>query len=230
MATKNGAKYLNEQLDSILVQLRAGDELIISDDGSTDDTISVIQSYADNRVRLFQHQTSKGISGNFETSLQLSRGDFIFLADQDDIWHADKYKVMLQALREYDLVVSDCWVVDHSLRMKNQSFFALNNSGKGLIRNILKNSYIGCCMAFNRKLLNQALPFPEDIPMHDFWIGLVGELHYRVYFVPDILMYHRRHGNNASSTGSKSALSLFKKFGDRYTIIKNLLLHKSYAG
>lgn len=230
MATKNGAKYIREQLDSILVQLGPSDEIIISDDASTDETISVIESYRDKRIRLLKNKSSVGISRNFEISLNISKGEFIFLADQDDVWTDNKIEVMKKNLDHHDLVVSDCLLVDHSLQMKNQSFFAVNNSGKGLIRNILKNSYIGCCMAFNRKLLNHALPFPSDIPMHDFWIGMVGELHYKVIFITEVLVYHRRHGANASSTGNKSALSFFKKFESRYRIIKNLILHKSYAG
>ena len=230
MATRNGAKYIREQLDSILVQLDATDEIIISDDASTDDTVSVIESYNDSRLKLFKNKSSAGISKNFEISLSVSNGEFIFLADQDDVWMPNKVDVMKKSLARHDLVVSDCLLVDHSLRMKNQSFFAMNNSGKGLIRNILKNSYIGCCMAFNRKLLNHALPFPSDIPIHDFWIGMVGEVHYKVAFITDILVYHRRHSANASSTGDKSALSFFKKFESRYRIIKNLILHKSYAG
>jgi len=229
MATKNGAKYIKEQIDSILVQLQVDDEIIVSDDASTDETVSVIESYRDNRIKLFKNKSAVGVSKNFENSLRQSSGDFIFLADQDDVWTNNKVRVMLDKLQHYDLAVSDCLLVDHSLQTKNQSFFSVNNSGKGLIRNILKNSYIGCCMAFSRRLLNHALPFPHDIPIHDFWIGMVGELHYKVAFIPDILVYHRRHSSNASSTGNKSALSFFKKFESRYRIIKNLILHKSYA-
>ena len=229
MATKNGAPYIAEQLYSILVQLEPTDEIIISDDCSSDNTIKIIQSIKDPRIRLFQNNTPKGISKNFETGLRQSKGQFIFLADQDDVWLPHKIKVMLDHLKYYDLVVCNCLLVDYSLRKKNESFFALNNSGPGLLRNILKNSYIGCCMAFSRELLNKALPFPKDIPMHDFWIGLIGELNYNVRFIPEVLVYHRRHSSNASSTGNRSALSLFKKFNNRYRIIKNLLLHKSYA-
>ena len=229
MATKNGARYLREQLDSILHQLNIHDELIISDDCSTDETVNLIRSYNDPRIRLVENSKPEGIPRNFEKSLTLSRGQFIFLADQDDVWLPQKIDVMCNALKHLDLVVSDCLLVDHSLRHKSASFFSINNSGKGLIRNILKNSYIGCCMAFNRKLLSHALPFPKDIPMHDLWIGIVGELHYKTRFIPEVLVYHRRHESNASSTGGKSTSSPLKKFGHRYKLIKNILLHRAYA-
>lgn len=230
MATKNGASYVAAQIDSILLQLSAADELIISDDGSTDDTVQIIQSYRDTRIKLIRHNTLQGVTRNFEASLKASSGDFIFLADQDDVWLPSKVEVMLQHLQLHDLVISDCLVVDHSLKIKNGSFFTHNRSGKGLIRNILKNSYMGCCMAFNRKLLNRALPFPKDIPIHDFWIGLIGEMYFNVHFIPDVLVYHRRHSSNASSTGGSSVFSLPRKVVNRYRIIKSLFLHKSYAG
>lgn len=229
MATRNGASYIGAQIDSILSQLSPADELIISDDGSTDDTIPIIRSYQDKRIKLIQHSFTQGVARNFETSLMASSGDLIFLADQDDIWKPSKIEVMRSHLRIYDLVISDCVMVDRSLNVKNTSFFTKNRSGKGLIKNLLKNSYMGCCMAFNRKLLRRALPFPKDIPIHDFWIGLIGEMYFNVKFIPDVLVYHRRHSTNASSTGENSLLSLPQKVVNRYRIIKSLFLHKSYA-
>jgi glycosyltransferase involved in cell wall biosynthesis len=229
MATKNGASYIAAQIDSILSQLSPADELIISDDGSTDDTLQVIGSYRDKRIKLIQHGFAQGITRNFEASLMASSGDLIFLADQDDVWAPSKVEVMLRHLEHHDLVISDCVMVDHSLRVKNESFFTKNRSGKGLIRNLLKNSYMGCCMAFSRKLLRRALPFPKDIPIHDFWIGLIGEMHFDVKFIPDVLVYYRRHSANASSTGGISPFSLPRKVANRYRIIKSLFLHKSYA-
>src|SRR5687768_7806689 len=99
MATKNGETYIAEQLDSILPQLGATDELIISDDSSSDTTVKIIQSYNDHRIKLIQNHHLKGIARNFEISLQASKGDFIFLADQDDVWVDGKVKVMLNYLR-----------------------------------------------------------------------------------------------------------------------------------
>jgi glycosyltransferase involved in cell wall biosynthesis len=230
MATKNGGKYLREQLDSILLQLGKSDEIIISDDASVDDTLEILRSYNDPRIHIIQNSGSVGVTRNFERSLTQCRGDYIFLADQDDVWLPNKIKKTLEHLQSATLVVSDCLIVDHSLRLRNESFFRINNSGKGLIRNILRNSYVGCCMAFRRQLLDHSLPFPTDIPMHDFWIGMIGELHYDVRFIPDQLVFHRRHNTNASSTGRKSALNLFRRIDFRYRIIKNLILHKSYAG
>jgi glycosyltransferase involved in cell wall biosynthesis len=229
MATKNGASYIAQQLDSILPQLHYLDEVIISDDSSTDNTVEIVQSYNDARIKIIRNKNQKGILKNFETSLRASSGDFVFLADQDDVWLASKVEVMLRHLQQYDLVISDCQVVDQALKIKAESFFTANNSGSGLIKNLYRNSYMGCCMAFSRKVLNCALPFPKEIPVHDFWIGLIGEMYFKVYFTPEVLVKYRRHYNNASSTGEKSLLSLSRKVEQRLKTIKSLFLHKRYA-
>lgn len=230
MATKNGAAFICEQINSILPQLSSHDELIISDDCSTDDTVKIIESLQDGRIKLLRNNVHKGVSKNFENCLSHSTGQFIFLADQDDVWAPHKIKVMVNHLRLYDLVIHDCEVRDATLQPQYGSFFDLNKSGKGLMKNLLKNSYMGCCMAFRRKVLERALPFPHDTPIHDFWIGVIGELHFTVHFIPEQLMFHRRHSANVSSTGRVSHLSFQEKFSYRFRTIKNLFFHKSYAG
>jgi glycosyltransferase involved in cell wall biosynthesis len=230
MATKNGAQYIREQIDSILPQLSSEDELIIADDCSNDNTAEIIQSYADERIKLHYNTNKKGVTKNFETGLMLCSGEYIFLADQDDVWSPKKIETMVGHLQLHDLVICDCSVGDHALELKYKSFFDLNNSRKGLIRNILRNSYMGCCMAFRRNVLFRALPFPHDVPVHDMWIGLISEIYFHVHFLPQSLVQHRRHSNNASSTATRSFNSVHNKVYLRYCIIKNLILHKLYAG
>jgi glycosyltransferase involved in cell wall biosynthesis len=229
MATKNGARFIREQIDSILPQLSDSDELVISDDCSEDGTYEILQSYRDARIRIYQNQESIGITKNYEVCLKLCVGDLIFLSDQDDVWRPEKVEEMKKHLRHFDLVISDCDIRSHALELKYPSFFTFNKSGRGLIRNLIKNSYMGSCMAFNRNVLNRAMPFPPNLPIHDMWIGLIGEIYFRVHFVRKSLMYHRRHSSNASSTGSASMLPWGHRFYNRYSIIKNLILHKYYA-
>ena len=229
MATKNGATFIKEQLVSILAQLTPADEIIISDDYSRDDTLTVIRSFQDSRIRLLESRSEKGITKNFEASIAASIGDFIFLADQDDIWLTGKVDKMKEALKQYDLVMSDCQVIDDKKRVKNISYYRLNRSGKGVLKNLLKNSYMGCCMAFRSNLKKRALPFPADIPMHDIWLGLIAEMYFNVHFMPDVLLSHRRHESNASTTGGASRLPITRKFADRYIMIKNLFIHRYHA-
>jgi glycosyltransferase involved in cell wall biosynthesis len=229
MATHNGATFLKEQLDSILVQLDQTDEVIISDDHSSDNTLAIIASYQDSRIRVITHKKPVGVSQNFEASLTQCKGDYIFLADQDDVWVPSKKEISLRYLQTYDLVMSDCVVVDTTLSPQHSSFYLLNGSRKGFLKNLVKNSYMGCCMAFNRKLLSRALPFPKDIPMHDQWIGIIGELHFKVHFMNEVLVYHRKHYSNATTSGNRSGLTLRKQLEHRYHMVKNIFFHRSYA-
>ena len=223
MGIKNGGQFIQEQMDSILPQIGVDDELVVSDDGSTDNTWRVIESYRDPRIRLLSNPT-RGLISNFENCLKASKGDLIFLCDQDDVWHAEKLQVMTEALRSCDLAVCDCRVVDKDLNPIYASFFKFNRSKQGLIRNLIKSSFMGCCMAFHRRVLEKALPFPVEVPVHDQWIGLVAERYFTVKFVSKIMVDHRRHHRNYSSTGGPSINSIKKKLKTRFHLAKKLFL------
>lgn len=222
MAVKDGAQFIEDQVQSILTQLGVSDELIISDDHSSDSTLKIIHAFADNRIKIITNP-GVGIIENFENALNHSSGEKIFLADQDDVWIANKIEKMSLHLNQFDVVICDCAIVDRDLNPESSSFFKINKSRKGLILNIIRNSYMGCCMAFNRAILNKILPFPKNIPMHDIWIGLVAELYFSVLFLPEQLVLYRRHSANLSSSTSKSSRSLKTKMSTRLYLVKNLL-------
>ena len=228
MATFNGERYIKEQLDSILPQLGEFDEVVVSDDNSTDRTIEVIKSYGDERIRLFEEQSFSSPTFNFENALKQANGDQIFLSDQDDIWAPNKVEIIRDYLKDYDLVVSDAFIIDEFGNQIENSFFELNRSKQGLVRNIMRNSYLGCAMAFNRNVLEKALPFPSDCPMHDWWLGLIGECYGDVYLIESKLISYRKHGSNVSSTGERSKFSLRKKLVMRFMLVKSLI--KNYFG
>ncbi len=200
--TYNGGTYIGEQLASILASPLV-DQVLVSDDGSTDNTIGVVCAVIDPRVTLMQGPRA-GLVRNYEHLLTSARGEIVFLADQDDVWLPGKVPAMLEALRDADLAVCDCAVTDSTLNVIHPSFFALRGSGPGLLRNLLRNGYLGCCIALRRDLLHHALPFPDRLPMHDWWLGLVAEAFGRVAFVEQVLVLYRRHGANASSTAESS--------------------------
>ena len=127
MATHNGELFLREQINSILFQLGGGDELIIVDDYSTDNTRNILSSYADDpRVKIILNSSVCGISQTFERSIRHAKGTYLFLADQDDVWHPQKKEITLRYLANTDLVVSDCTIVDKQLSQKHESFYELN--------------------------------------------------------------------------------------------------------
>jgi len=211
MPTFNGEKYIEEQIQSILKQLDNKDEIIISDDSSTDSTLDIIEAIGDARIKILKNNKFKSPIFNLENALMHAKGDVIFLSDQDDIWHDKKVETMMPYFENYNLVVSDCQVVNDRKEILHKSFQELHGSKDGYINNVIKNSYLGCCMAFDRKILERALPFPKKIAMHDIWIGLISELIGQPLFIKDKLIMYRRHGNNISTTSGKNNTSfLFK--------------------
>lgn len=138
IATYNGGKYIEEQLRSILDQLSADDEVIVSDDNSTDDTVSIIKSLGDSRIKIYAHKPDKcsflidHSTHNFENALRHSHGDIIFLSDQDDKWTDNKVSTMIEGLSNYDMVVSDCYVTDVHLNIIEPSYFAKRKRAYGI--------------------------------------------------------------------------------------------------
>src|SRR5678809_1342719 len=110
MSVKNGAPYLMAQVASILPQLGEHDELVVCDDHSTDDSLAVLESFNDNRIRIFKSPDS-GVVASFGLGLANCRGDMIFLADQDDIWVPHKIDRMCSMLKTWDLAVCDCALI-----------------------------------------------------------------------------------------------------------------------
>lgn len=222
MATYNGEKYIKEQLDSILHQLGKNDELVISDDGSTDGTLSILASYSDSRIKIFKGP-GLGVKQNFANAIEKCNGRYIFLADQDDIWIDDKVNKILRVFEKEkcSCVIHDAIVFNsNNGEIITDSFYKLRKSKNGAIKNIWKNSYIGCCMAFDSKMKNKILPIPNDIEMHDQWIGLLNDKYGKNIFIDDKLLKYRRHNDNVSSL---SHHKLSKMIRNRIIIIKKIM-------
>lgn len=232
MATYNGELYIAQQIESVLNNMSINDELIISDDGSTDDTRKIVQKYMENdkRIQLIDGPR-KGAIKNFEKALQNVKGSVVFLCDQDDVWAEDKIEIVLSILQgNVSLVMHDATVIEEG-NVGFPSFMRYRGSKRGFCHNLLKNSYIGCCMAFRRELLNYILPFPENICMHDQWIGLINELIGESRFVEDKLIQYRRHGNNASPmTGTSMKEKIKNRWNMLIAINKRMTTMKRQRG
>ena len=191
MATYNGGEFIKEQLLSILRQLTDLDEIIISDDHSTDNTIKIIQELKDDRIKIFYNKGEKGFTSNFENAIRLATGDVVFLSDQDDIWLPGKVNTAISYLQDYDLVVGNAKVTDEYLNVTNESFFTIFNSGTGIFKNLLFNTYYGYSIAFRKTVLEYALPFPKNREVaFDIWIGLVTEIIGKVKFIQEPLVLY----------------------------------------
>lgn len=206
LAAYHGEEYIEPQLLSILEQLGTEDEVIVSDDAPGGETQRIVERLAecDKRVRYLKGNGG-GVIKNFENALSNALGDVIFLSDQDDVWLPGKVEAVLKEIDlGADLVLHDTKLTDAELNVTEESFFKVNGSKKGFKENFIHNSYMGCCMAFTREICEMSLPFPEDIPMHDQWIGMLAERFGRVTFIEKPYLLHRCHGGNV--TGGKTSL------------------------
>lgn len=223
IATYQGAKYIREQLDSILCQIPKDAEVVISDDNSTDNTIEIIRSYNDSRIRIVGCRPFCSPMLNMENALRNARGEYVFMSDQDDVWLKDKVTEMMMLLKSYDLVVSNATLVSSDGMILPFSLFERLDAKSGLIHNLLRNGYTGCCMAFRRSLLKFALPFPKNIYMHDAWLGFIAEIYGTSFFYSKSLILYRRHGNTSTNTGEKSLNPLWKKIMIRMRYVFSLI-------
>ena len=228
MATYNGARFLGEQVASVLPQLRANDELIVADDASQDETVAILESVRDERVRILRQPRNAGVLKTFESALRQAMGEIVFLCDQDDIWREDKVASVLGAFEnspETTLVLTNGELMDTRGRLLGQMLHSGAPLPLGATANFIRNRYQGSTMAFRREILDAALPFPEHIPMHDSWIGLVNALVGKAAYLPQSLVYYRRHENNATS---RNHGPLRRMGAQRWELLK-ALLRRSHA-
>ena len=203
VAAYNGGKYIREQMDSILRNLTSDDEVVVSDDGSTDGTLTILKEYQNKKIPVkVIRGPGKGIKQNINNALENCLGKYIFLADQDDVWTDNKVDEVMKYLGKNGcmLVCHDAQVMNADLtEIKMTSFFSYRGSKPGFLNNLLKNRYMGCCMAFDKSLLPYALPIPDEIEMHDQWIGVINDMRGgNSVFIGDKLLLYRRHDTNVS--------------------------------
>jgi glycosyltransferase involved in cell wall biosynthesis len=202
MAAYNGARFIREQVQSILPQMGARDELIVVDDASLDETVAILEGFCDPRLRVIRQARNAGVCRTFENALREARGEIIFLCDQDDVWREDKVARVLEAFDRdpsATLVLSNGELMDGEGRRLGETLYAGERLALGAMANLIRNRFQGSAMAFRREILEAVLPFPGGIPMHDSWIGIVNALVGRAVYLPQCLILYRRHAGNATS-------------------------------
>jgi glycosyltransferase involved in cell wall biosynthesis len=233
IGTYNGARYLQEQIRSVLSQTHTHWNLYIRDDSSQDETAVVIDRLAFDEPRIHVVRDglgNLGVIGNFNCLLENARSDYVFLCDQDDVWNADKIELSLKRMQDLEslhgrdmpiLVHTDLVMVDQELRVLSNSFFAfrnLNSQTTGLVSLFAQNIVTGCTVVVNRALLVKAMPIPLTAAMHDSWLALVAAAFGEVGFVDRPTMLYRQHDANtlgAKGWSFKFILSRMKRFRSR---------------
>lgn len=219
IATYNGEKYIEEQIVSIQHQLKQDDEIIVSDDGSSDNTLEIVRKMQEEDRRIIiVIGPKKGFSCNFENAVKHATGDVILFSDQDDIWEKDK----IEEVENVFLNNPDCTTILHTMSTftseEDNTGTIVVGYNKGVLRNYLRSSYWGCCMAVKREFVNQFLPFREYCVGHDQLIGLMSEKYGKTIFLDKTLLKHRLHDKNTSFT-----LPLKKKIIFRIELLKDYI-------
>ena len=231
MASYNGASYIKKQIESILPQLSGEDELVISDDASTDNTLKIIQSFRDNRIVLLSASVHSPVY-NFENALKKAKGDYIFLTDQDDVWMADKVERIIEKFKKnpnVELILHNRSLIDgNDVLMKSNVYpIGVNILTTSLFNHLYKNRFMGCCMAFRKELLRFALPFPSKLPMHDSWLGLLAQFRGTSLYIDQPLILYRRHSSNV--TTGHSPYSVFFRVIYRMRLLYKLIYRLCYV-
>ncbi len=230
LAAYNGEKYIGEQLKSIMDQLSDNDEIIVSDDGSTDGTLDTISIFNDKRIKVVYNKGNHGPVGNFENALNHANGDYIFLSDQDDIWLPGRVDIAIKLLNYKDVECTICNRIIINSEGKSNNFHVIPEdfTRYPFYKVLYHNPYIGCCMAFSRRHLNFCLPFPNNLPMHDLWIGLLAHKMKTVKYIQEPLIAYRRHGYNVTTGKSPYSIAYRIYFRIRllYQIVKRIKIQK----
>lgn len=214
IATYNGAPFIGEQLVSILRQLQPGDEVVVSDNGSTDDTLNIVASLDDERIRVLRLPTKekqapgyarklRRVYDNFRHAILHATGDYIFLSDQDDVWLDGKIEAVIHEFESAErmLVVHDAIYLSSDSNIDGQSKFGLVGAPTTSFCHTLRyNSYLGCCMAFSRSFARFAFSGRLTAVPHDTWAALLACLicPERIGVIRKPLLRYRVHPANTS--------------------------------
>lgn len=241
LATYNGEKYLCEQIDSILGQSFTDWHLYIHDDGSTDDTITIIKRYKNQlpeKITVLDYPTQGGASCNFFSLLETIDAPYYMFSDQDDVWFENKIQTCYDQIRQLEhtnkatpiIVHSDLTIVDSQLQIIDHSFIRNQKIKIEKVNRFIDysftNTVTGCTMLFNAATV-KCIKYPRTLArMHDSWITLSvvanGGI---VHFVGQPLIYYRQHGNNTLGAKELSKITLGNKLLNLTSAIKEIISH-----
>ncbi|CAA6812953.1 MAG: Alpha-L-Rha alpha-1,3-L-rhamnosyltransferase (EC [uncultured Thiotrichaceae bacterium] len=214
LCTYNGEEYLKQQMDSLLSQSYPNLEIIISDDASTDQTVSILQSYSQANLFIFVNKKNLGFNQNFESCLKKCTGQYICISDQDDEWHTEKIQQLYEKIKNHPMVFSDSAFIDEKGKLLqttmsqslNRTFSPINSPLELVYCNIVS----GHSMLFARKLLDKALPIPDSV-FYDWWLAFVATTTGEVQYLDAELVNHREHSGSAMLIHSQKNILDSKK-------------------
>jgi glycosyltransferase involved in cell wall biosynthesis len=238
LASYNGEKYLEEQLKSIINQLNVDDEIIIVDDFSNDSTVKVINSFKDEKIKIFINEVNKGHVYSFGKAISLATKDIIFMSDQDDIWLEGRVDFMKEKLinSEAMLVSSNSNFVDSDGKVIDFEIDGVHSEcSNKYFKNIIdiivgKTNYYGCTMVLKKELKELILPIPSYVESHDLWIAIAANISKSNRHLNNSTLLRRIHGENASVLKRKLIPKLWSRvifaISTIHLVYRNLVLKK----
>lgn len=227
LATYNGEKYLEEQLQSILAQTHQQFRILIRDDISSDKTKEIIATYTKlypEKIQALPSHENLGVKRNFSALMEASTAPYIMFADQDDIWMKEKIEKTLAAMQSAEkkhgpmtpiLVHSDLIVTNAEMTPIAKSFWKHTNISPstffGLNRFLTQNMVTGCAMMLNKSLCQLAYPIPKDTPMHDWWVALVASAFGKIEMINEPTILYRQHASNTLGAKKFGSFSHIKE-------------------
>jgi len=248
LATYNGEEFLAQQINSILNQTNTNWKLLIHDDNSTDNTTHIIKQYQKkypDKIHFFDDTASfNSASANFNFLLKKAYSEYIMFCDQDDIWLPRKIELTFEKIKEMEkkyedsplLVHTDLKIVDSELNPVANSYWKYQNINPhkdAFTQLLVQNTITGCTVMINKNAAELASPVPNNIIMHDWWIGLVVRKFGHISQIDESTILYRQHKNN--DTGAKkyskyfifkSAVSILKKDCTKYKIQAEIFLNR----
>jgi glycosyltransferase involved in cell wall biosynthesis len=227
LSTYNGEKYIETLLESLLLQTYNNWRLLVRDDGSIDNTVSIVKRYLEkypDKIMFYEDNSfNLGPSQSFSTLLGYSKADYIMFCDQDDVWLPEKISVTFNKMIELEsksgdlpcLIHTDLYVVNQNLQVVSNSFWKYQklNPKMNKFRDILiQNNVTGCTVMLNRRLKELSLPIPKDAIMHDWWLALVAAAFGWIDYVSSPTIYYRQHFSNSVGAKKYSFVKLINKF------------------
>ncbi|MFE1665578.1 glycosyltransferase [Microbacterium sp. P02] len=220
MATYNGAAHVEAQLMSILEQLQDGDEVVIVDDASTDDTRAIVGGIDDDRVRLIPLPVNRGYVRAFETAVSHAAGDVILLADQDDVWIPGRRDALAWGLGDTEVVASNLLLLGTDTPITSpltgRPWILRPATSRQHRRNLLRilagaAPYYGCAMGMRSDFRSLALPFPPYlVESHDLWLAILANRAGSIRHLAAPSLWRRLHEGNASSPKPRGLIPALK--------------------
>lgn len=243
MCTYNGEKYIAQQLDSILKQTIQASEIIIIDDCSTDNTLGIIKDYARriHKIKFFVNDHNLGFVSNFSQAISKTNGDYVALADQDDIWTENHLELLMRGIGDKAVCVGDAAMIDadgKDIGLKfseiKQNIYIPDGDVPKAYRIIYNYSpYQGASMLIDRKWVEELLPIPSNCSFHDTFLSCCASLTKGLVVIPDVVNRYRIHTNNVTSSWKVTIWNEIKHkkhfvcFGNKPIIINHLQKHSS---